>query len=368
MKNLFLSILCFFTISTSAQKPYTINGNIKNLTTGQKVFISYTENRTTTVDSCTSVNGRFTFKGIIAEPRFVQIHSGEEREQFYIEPGNIIISSAKGISSIVVSGTKTNVEYEALKLKFASFFELHARLNSEFEKFNEEEKADTSLINPLNRRYAKALEKMNEMSFKFAQDNPDSFVSLNILAEGLVYMPNYQTKLLPVYERFSNELKNSNVGVKLGLLIKSYDKTAIGAIAPDFSQNDPNGKTVKLSDFRGKYVLLDFWASWCVPCREDNPNLVAAYQKFNGRNFTILSVSLDGPKEKQAWLAAIAKDGLTWTHVSDLKSWKNEVALNWGVYSIPRNFLIGPDGKILAKGLHGDELEKKLSELLAEKH
>lgn len=131
----------------------------------------------------------------------------------------------------------------------------------------------------------------------------------------------------------------------------------------NFTQNDTLGNAVSLASFKGKYVLLDFWASWCGPCRAENPNVVKAYNKYKDKGFTILSVSLDQPGKHQAWMDAIHKDGLTWTHVSDLKFWDNEVAKQYGIRAIPQNFLIDPEGKIIAKDLRGDELTKTLSEL-----
>ncbi|MRG46076.1 redoxin domain-containing protein [Chitinophaga sp. SYP-B3965] len=159
-------------------------------------------------------------------------------------------------------------------------------------------------------------------------------------------------------------VKNSKFGKKIGeqVVANTSAKGAPGIKAKDFEQEDPNGKMVKLSSFRGKYVLLDFWASWCGPCRVENPHVVAAYHKFKNKNFTVLGVSLD--KNKRDWIDAIEKDKLVWTQVSDLQFWSNAAAALYGIRSIPQNYLIDPSGNIIAKDLRGGALERKLAEVL----
>ncbi|MDB5210055.1 MAG: Peroxiredoxin [Sediminibacterium sp.] len=167
-----------------------------------------------------------------------------------------------------------------------------------------------------------------------------------------------------ILSKMTPEAKDNKVVAGMLYTLNIESLTGIGKPAPDFTQNDTLGKPVSLKDFRGKYVLLDFWASWCVPCRKENPNVVKAYNAYKDKNFTVLSVSLDQPGKKAAWLKAIHDDQLTWTHVSDLKFWGNAVVTLYDINAVPANFLISPDGIILARNVKGEELEKLLSKTL----
>jgi peroxiredoxin len=168
----------------------------------------------------------------------------------------------------------------------------------------------------------------------------------------------------PLYEALSPTLKNTPQGRYYGELVQELKNVAIGAQAPAFTQKTPDGKTVSLADFRGKYVLIDFWASWCKPCREDNPALVKAYTTYKGRNFEILGVSLDSEESREKWVKAIQEDHLSWPQVSDLRGWKNEAARSYAVHAVPQNYLIDPSGKIVAANLRGEKLTAALAQYL----
>jgi peroxiredoxin len=165
---------------------------------------------------------------------------------------------------------------------------------------------------------------------------------------------------MPLYNNLSPVLKATGDGKFLAGMVQHMKAVQLGAIAPDFTQPDTAGTPINLKSFRGKYVLVDFWASWCHPCRAENPNLVKAFNHYKGNSLAILSISLDTKGAKDAWLQAINTDGMLWTQVSDLSGWNNTVAKEYGVTAIPQNFLVDPQGKIVAKNLRGDGLEKKL--------
>lgn len=196
----------------------------------------------------------------------------------------------------------------------------------------------------------------------YIKAHPNDVKSLRML-KGLSITCDYPV-IEPLYRGLNTRIKNLPAGIKFRRQMESMKNIRVGAEMPDFSASDTSGHPITLKQFRGKYVLLDFWAAWCMPCRKLNPELVQVYHQFKDKQFIILGVSLD--KERRFWVAAIKKDKLPWLQVSDLKQWNSAIAQLYGVQAIPQNFLIGPDGKLVVKNLRGKALEDRLSVLLNE--
>ncbi|MGE8424090.1 MAG: peroxiredoxin family protein, partial [Sphingobacterium siyangense] len=232
-----------------------------------------------------------------------------------------------------------------------------------FDNADESERNSSAFQSKLVQWFDKTNVYNDSLTRKFILENPDSYVSRALL-QRLAFRDFDATQNVDAFKQLSSRVQNFPSALQIANYIKEQSTVSVGNFAPDFSQPDTLGHAIKLSDFRGKYLLLDFWASWCGPCRNENPTVVRAYHKYKNKNFTVLGVSLDGESQKQAWIGAIHSDSLSWTQVADLKGWKNEAAQLYKVKSIPRNFLIDPSGKIIAKNLRGNALEKYLAKYL----
>jgi peroxiredoxin len=344
-----------------------------------KIFFRYYNNlaRESVMDSAEVTDKKIIFKGNLEEPVLVSLRFTPKPVEgkrmimgqrdvfsFYLEPGNVKLVVNDSLSNSRVTGSRTQVDYEKMQAMKKPFDDQQKNLYDQYSVYSRAK--DTVNANKILAEVRLISDEIKEKVYKpfVMEHGKKSPVALMALGQYAGFGDMNFAEVEKLFEQIDPVYRSLPTAKSLEDRIEIAKKTGIGAYALEFSQNDTLGKPVSLSSFRGRYVLLDFWASWCGPCRAENPNLVKSFNHFKDKGFTVLGVSLDQPGKKDLWMKAIHDDKLTWTHVSDLAYWNNAAARMYGINGVPSNFLIDPQGKIVAKNLRGEALDKKLAEIL----
>jgi peroxiredoxin len=348
--------------ATATDSTFVINGSIAGLDTG-KIIFGHRAGDEKVYDTVEIKSGAFEYTGKVPATDGINSYTcmllgkGDDRVDILVQNANLqLTAKADSFAVAIVKGSAAQDDMNAFSEQTKAVDADMGALGKLYTETKDKEVKDS-----LNKVYDQYDSILQSYVPGFVKSHPHSYTSAYIISRTMLISPRVEV-LGPVYNSLDSIVKVSKFGVVVAEVLDAARKTAVGQVAPDFTMNDREGKPVALSSLRGKYIFLDFWASWCGPCRRENPNIVEAYAKFHSAKFDILGVSLDAEKEK--WEKAIEKDKLSWQHVSDLKGWGNAAAKIYGIRAIPANLLLDKGGKILAHNLYGSDLEKKLKEVL----
>lgn len=363
MKKFFVLLLMVaFFACTQKQKGFEIKVDLKGAE-GQVLLEKRGESQWVPVDTAEIINGVAVLKGQVDVPEdhYLSVLGQRGKTIVFVENKDMSVQgNIDSLEQVVITGSETHDEYMKVNDKIREIGEQYMELYHQAREAASS--GDTTKATQLMQQVEEMYESANTMQEDFVRNNPASFATPYFLSR-----VQHGLDVEELDELVSNLDPQLNAVPSIVQLKKRLEKlrtVAVGQIAPDFTMNDPDGNPVKFSEVyaQNEYTLLDFWAAWCGPCRAENPNIVAVFNEYKDKGFSVFGVSLD--REKDAWLKAIEDDSLTWLHVSDLAYWKNAAAQLYAVNSIPSSLIVDKNGKIVAKNKRGEELRQTVSELL----
>jgi peroxiredoxin len=360
---LFFVIISMLSFTVKAQdSAFTIKGKLEKIKSGT-IYLSIYEDAKTLKDSTSIKDGNFKFSGFVTSPFFATLTMPEKKDDyftFYIEPANmLVLGRADSLKLLSIKGSHVNDDDKMLKERLKSVSKWESANSKIYEAAYKEK--NKQVMDSLDEVDNKILLEKRKVVADFVKDHPASMRAAMAITENFRYYAE-ASDVEPLYNYLDEKIKKSPKGKEIKQMIDVYSAVAVGKQAPDISQLTPDSNQLSLSSLKGKYVLVDFWASWCGPCRRENPNIVAAYNQFKDKGFTVFGVSYDSKKDR--WIKAIKDDHLDWYQVSDLQGWKNATSDQYGIKAIPSNLLLDKDGVIVAKNIFGENLTHKLEELL----
>lgn len=371
---LFASITAMLmSCNKKSENEYTITGTVDGIENGKMVFLEKNDEMgLKAIDTVKVKDGKFKFVGNATEPKshFIQVESIKGKVHFILENGdiNVIVYKDSTFAS-KVSGTYNNdqlVEFNSVGKKIQEKMMAFQNQNQAVMQ-NAQQQNDTVTINKLRKEFGVFQKELQTQAETYMATHPKSYITLLLIGATINQADANVKEIEKSFNALSSDLKNTDEGKEIEKILKKLTDVEIGEMAPEFSGPNPEGKIVSLKESLGKVTIIDFWASWCNPCRVENPNIVALYNEFHSQGLNIIGVSLDKEEEAKKWKEAIEKDKLTWNQVSNLKFWEDPIALRYGIKSIPQMFILDATGKIVAKDLRGDALKAKVQELLAVK-